>query len=57
MKVDVEGGELNVLKGAFSLLSNDPPKLIVLEAIDEHLYRFGVSIKELLDFLKQFNLF
>jgi FkbM family methyltransferase len=55
MKIDVEGGELNVLKGAVSHLSNNPPRIIVFEAIEEHLKRFEASIKQVLSFLENFN--
>lgn len=42
LKVDVEGAEFNVLKGADRLLrSAGRPKLILLEMVDEYLGRFG----------------
>jgi FkbM family methyltransferase len=41
VKIDVEGGEINVLKGATSLLSRDDAPLIMCEFGDETLAGFG----------------
>lgn len=50
MKIDVEGAELLVLKGASHLLDSRP--LLILEAIDELQRNFGHSVAELVTFLK-----
>lgn len=50
MKIDVEGAELLVLKGASHLLDSRP--LLILEIIDELQRNFGSSGAELVTFLK-----
>lgn len=55
MKIDVEGAELSVLKGAVSLLAKKQPEFILLECIDSHLRRFAASSEELLAFLWEFG--
>ena len=57
LKVDVEGGELLVLKGAESLLSNidTRPRVVMLELIDEFLARFDSSIDNVIDFMKKYD--
>ena len=49
MKIDVEGGELNVLKGAMELLTSQKPA--VLCEIDGREHRFGSSSTELSKFM------
>lgn len=53
MKIDVEGAEYKVLKGASNLLINTPPKLIAIEVINEHLQLFGSTDKEVLELLQR----
>lgn len=52
MKIDVEGAELEALKGFTAVLRSDPPRFIFVECIDDYLQRFGGSTDELLDFLR-----
>ena len=54
LKIDVEGAELAVLRGAEALLS-DParkPRLIMLELFEPMLTRFGSTVEEVCAFLK-----
>ena len=46
IKVDVEGAELLVMRGAERILSEHRPALL-LEVVEEHLARFGHSVAEL----------
>ncbi len=50
IKIDVEGMELAVLKGADKVLREHRP-LVVSEAIDANMSRYGASVKELVDFM------
>ena len=54
IKIDVEGYELNVLKGASQTLKNLKPKLFI-ELDNSNLQRQGHSASELIKFLNQFN--
>jgi FkbM family methyltransferase len=47
MKVDVEGGELDVLQGFEDQLASRPPRFIFYEGIDRHLARFSARLAEL----------
>ncbi len=51
LKIDVEGFELNVLKGAKHILEKLIPSIIEVELIDEFQKRCGNSIKMVLNFL------
>jgi FkbM family methyltransferase len=50
LKIDVEGGELRVLRGALNLLRSDRP-LVVCEAAESNLQRHNSRTDQLLDFL------
>jgi FkbM family methyltransferase len=52
IKIDAEGGELRVLRGASRILSNDRP-LIVMEIVEAALAHQGASREALVDFLLQ----
>ena len=52
MKIDVEGADLQVLRGAKKLLSSSrKPRVVVVEMIDPYLKRFGDSINSLYEFM------
>lgn len=53
VKIDVEGMELEVLKGATGLLGSAHPPLVVLEAQSQHLQAAGTSYRELRAFLAE----
>jgi FkbM family methyltransferase len=55
MKIDVEGAELDVLRGFEELFQRSVPQFIFLECIEGHLQRFGDSTGDLLDFLIGFG--
>ena len=50
VKIDVEGFEMNVLKGAELLILNDSP-IFFIEINDNNLSRAGSSAKEVITFL------
>lgn len=52
IKIDVEGFELSVLKGALEILKKQAPALMI-EVLDECLKENGESKKKLLDFLRK----
>lgn len=54
IKIDVEGFELNVLRGGLGYLSKNNP-LLFLELHGEWLERYGGSIKDLIHLLKNLN--
>jgi FkbM family methyltransferase len=51
-KIDVEGAELEVLRGFDPYLRGHPPAFILIEVIEEHLRRFGATPREVLAFLQ-----
>jgi FkbM family methyltransferase len=55
MKVDVEGAELPLFKGATAVLSKTPPKYIFYEAIEGLSQKFGYSVGDLHAFLASFG--
>jgi FkbM family methyltransferase len=55
MKIDVEGGELDVLRGFADVFQRGVPSFIFLECIEAHLQRFGDSTEDLLEFLRDFG--
>lgn len=54
IKMDIEGSELNALKGAYETLSRFKP-LILLEVCRETCERFGYTPEDLWSYLKQFE--
>jgi FkbM family methyltransferase len=55
LKVDVEGGELEVLEGSRRLFATRPPRFVMIECIDSHLQRFGHSSSDLVNWLTAFG--
>ena len=55
IKMDVEGAELEVLKGATHLLSRPPRPVILSEVQDIRTESFGYRAKDILEFLHQRN--
>lgn len=51
IKVDVEGAELRVFKGAAESIKRFKPRFIVYECIDEIAKEFGTSVAEINDFV------
>jgi hypothetical protein len=52
VKIDVEGAELEVLKGMRQTLQLCRPKMIVVETIEQHLHRAGATTVHVFDFLR-----
>jgi FkbM family methyltransferase len=55
MKIDVEGAELEVLRGFANHLQTNPPEFILVECIDQHLRRFGANVEQLLSLLRSYD--
>lgn len=55
IKLDVEGAELDVLKGMTGILKNNKPLKILLEYSPSNLKEFGNNPEELLKFLNQYK--
>ncbi len=53
VKIDVEGAELDVLRGFKAGLEERPPSFILLEFIDQHLRRFGDDTEQAIHFLNE----
>ena len=51
IKIDIEGGELNVLKGAIKTLKKNKP-IIIIEIVDIHCLKFGHTPLIVHNFLK-----
>jgi FkbM family methyltransferase len=54
IKIDVEGFEVNVLKGASNTIHQHRP-ILYIEVVDSYLTSKGSSAKELLDMIRQHN--
>jgi FkbM family methyltransferase len=52
VKIDVEGAELDVLKGMRTTLHVYRPRMIVVETIERHLNKAGATTTEVLDLLR-----
>jgi FkbM family methyltransferase len=46
-KIDVEGAEVSVVQGASAAIRRSSPRLLLIEAIDSNLARFGSSVEQL----------
>lgn len=57
LKIDVEGAEHLVLKGASSLLSEKKsrPSVVMAELVNEFLGRFGSSIRDIIRYMEKFG--
>lgn len=57
LKVDVEGAEHLVLKGASSLLTDKKirPSVVMAELVNEFLGRFGSSIRDIIRYMEKFG--
>ena len=51
IKIDVEGAEMAVLRGASSIIKKHRP-LLIIELSDKHLIRQGSSVSEVVEFLR-----
>jgi len=54
LKIDVEGGDLLVLKGARKMLSENSVDVIQFE-VNEKVENFGIEISEIFSFLEMYN--
>lgn len=52
-KVDVEGAELQVLQGMVQAIRRSQPRLLLVEAIDDHLRRFDACVADVVKFLDE----
>jgi FkbM family methyltransferase len=55
IKMDVEGGELDVLKGAVELLTRRPRPVILCEVQDIRTQPWGYKAREIISFLRSFD--
>lgn len=56
IKIDVEGNELNVLKGMENIFSNDNfNPILLIELTEWSLAKFTATIKDLIDYLSKYN--
>jgi FkbM family methyltransferase len=57
LKMDIEGWEYRALKGMQGILSNRKvrPRLMMIELYSEHLQKYGNSIKQICEYLQQFD--
>lgn len=55
IKIDVEGAELKVIKGAFQTLLRCKPRLLMIECEDKSLKLYKNSLEELINQLKDLN--
>ena len=55
IKIDVEGNELNVLKGLKKKLESNKVNHIFIEFVEKHLNKAGTSSEELYSFLVNHN--
>ena len=53
IKIDAEGSEYDILTGAESLLTSENAPILIIEAFDKCLLRFGKNTGDLIHFLKQ----
>ena len=52
LKADIEGGELNLLRGAEKLFSRCRPRVLI-EIVDVHCKRFGFTPREVIEFFSE----
>lgn len=55
IKIDVEGHEMNVIKGMIGTIKKFKPRIILIEVVEEQLNLNNSSIKSLIQFLKKLN--
>lgn len=55
IKIDVEGYELNVLRGLLAMLKSHNIKHLFIEIVEKHLLKAGDSAEEVFNFLNQFG--
>lgn len=54
IKLDVEGGELNILRGSLKTLKKNKP-IIIIEIVDIHCFKFGHTPFHVHEFLKKID--
>lgn len=56
IKIDVEGAEMKVLRGASRLLSSPgAPRIVMVEMVDDYLRRFGDNVPDAVAFMSSFG--
>lgn len=55
VKIDVEGAELRVLRGMEAILRSSRPRLVLAEAIDGNLRRFGDCPRDIVEFMSSLD--